>query len=262
MKNYLKKIYKPLKLKLLKVGIGNPIKVRRLRLSILINKIFNSTVAYGPFKGLKLANNLWWGSEDRPSILLGLYEQEVLNSLLNVPKTHRTLIDLGAADGYYGIGVLVNNHYENSYCFEISNKGQEVILQNAELNSVANKIGIFGKADKDFVNYLPKNQLSNSVLLVDIEGGEFDLFDAKLFDVLKNAIIFIELHPWLVMDGEKKLAKLRADASLNFNITELTTTSRDLSIFPELKKFNDSDRWLICSEGRKQLMTWYRLDPK
>jgi hypothetical protein len=100
------------------------------------------------------------------------------------------------------------------------------------------------------------------VLLVDIEGGEFDLFDVKLFKALKGSIIFIELHDWMINDGDNKLAKLKSEASKYFNFTEITTTSRDLSVFPELRSFNDTDRWLICSESRKKLMTWLRLDPK
>ena len=30
----------------------------------------------------------------------------------------------------------------------------------------------------------------------------------------------------------------------------------------EDKEYNDNDRWLICSEGRERLMTWYKLEPK
>ena len=262
MKNYLKTKLRPLKLQLLKLGIGNPIKKRKLKLSLLINQLLNSTVAYGPFKGLKLISNAWWGEADKASMLLGLYEQEVLNSLLNVPKSHRTFIDLGAADGYYGIGVLVNKHYDQSYCFEMSKKGQTTIAKNAKLNLVNNKGIIHGKAEKDFFKLLSPGQLSSSVLLIDIEGGEFDLLDINLFKALKGSIIFIELHPWMVENGAQKLAKLKSEASIDFNITEITTTSRDMSVFPELRNFNDTDRWLICSESRKQLMTWFRLDPK
>lgn len=259
LKFNLKQKFKQLKLK---SGLGNQIKNRRRELSIYINELFNSTVAYGPFKGLKLGENSWWGYSDRSSILFGLYEQEVLNELLNVPSTRRTFIDLGAANGYYGIGVLVSNHYDRSYCFEMSEIGREVIGKNAELNAVSNKLKIYGVAEKDFFKSLPLEQLSKSVLLVDIEGAEFTLLDADLFKALKDVIIIIEIHDFFFEDGEKKLSKLRLDSSPYFNITEITTGSRDLSKFPELKTFSDTDRWLICSEGRKQLMTWYRLDPK
>ena len=262
MNNFIKEKFKLLKMGLLKLGIGNSIKKRKLKLSLLIDKLFNSTVAYGPFKGLKLSANAWWGESDKASMLLGIYEQEVLTSLLNVPKSHKTFIDLGAADGYYGIGVLINKHYDQSYCFEMSKKGQLTIAKNAKLNLVNNKVIIHGKAEKDFFKLLSTGQLSSSVLLIDIEGGEFDLLDANLFKALKGSIIFIELHPWMVENGANKLAKLKSEASMDFDITEITTTSRDMSVFPELKNFNDTDRWLICSESRKQLMTWFRLDPK
>jgi len=262
MKNFIKEKFKLLKMGLLKLGIGNSIKKRKLKLSHLINNKFDSTVAYGPFKGLKLNANAWWGESDKASMLLGLYEQEVLTSLLNVPRTHRTFIDLGAADGYYGVGVLINKNFDQSYCFEMSKKGQLTIAKNAELNLVRQNVVIHGKAEKDFFKLLSRDQLSHSVLLIDIEGGEFDLLDTNFFKAFKGSIIFIELHPWMVENGARKLAELKAEATLDFNITEITTTSRDMSVFPELKNFNDTDRWLICSESRKQLMTWFRLDPK
>jgi hypothetical protein len=62
-------------------------------------------------------------------MLLGLYEQEVLTSLFNVPKSHKIFVDLGAADGYYGIGVLVSKHFDQSYCFEISKKVRRLLLK-------------------------------------------------------------------------------------------------------------------------------------
>ena len=70
------------------------------------------------------------------------------------------------------------------------------------------------------------------------------------------------MHDWFYEDGVKKLQKLKNDSSLTHVITELKMGARDLSIFPELKKLHDNDRWIICSEGRKQLMTWLRFDPK
>ncbi len=244
------------------LSITNKIDNQRKRCGVLIDESFNSTVRYGPFKGLKLSSDNWWGSGDRASMLLGLYEQEVLESLTNIPKNYRTFIDLGAADGYYSIGVLINNLFDRSYCFEMSEKGRNIIREKALINGVSDNILIHGIADKDFYRAITSDQLSNSVLFVDIEGGEFDLFSKELFRIFKESIIFIELHDWFFKDGKIKLAKLRNDAEEFFCITELTTSTRDLSGFPELEKFSDTDRWLICSEGRARLMTWYRLDPR
>jgi hypothetical protein len=247
-----------------KLGIKktNPIDKRRIILSEEINRLFDSTVRYGPFKGLKFSMDTWWGSADRASMLLGLYEQEVLESLANVPKKYNTFIDLGAADGYYSIGVLINKLFEHTFCFEISKKGQEIIHKNAELNGVRDKISIYGIAERTFYEKFTTELLSKSVLFVDIEGGEFEIFDKEVFSIFRNSIIFLELHDWFFEDGAEKLNRITTDASQYFNITKITTTSRNLSEFNELKNFGDTDRWLVCSEGRARLMTWYRLDPK
>lgn len=245
-----------------RVVITNPIYCRRVQLSKQLDQLLNSTVKYGPFKGLKLAADSWWGSSDRAAILLGLYEQEILCSLKQIPSNYKTFIDLGAADGYYGIGVLINEMFEKSYCFELSTKGQNVIRQNSVLNGVADKVEVRGIAKKDFYKELSSDELLHSVLFIDIEGGEFDLLDVSVFGVFRSSIVFIELHDWFFSDGDERLQKLKNSAKLTHNISELTMTSRDLSRFEELSTYNDTDRWLICSEGRERLMTWLRLDPR
>ena len=234
---------------------------RRINLSNQVDILFNSTVKYGPFKGLRLSKDAWWARTDRASMLLGLYELEVLSSLERIPYKYTIFIDIGAANGYYSIGVLVNNLFKKTYCFEISEVGQNLIRVNSEINGVSSRIEIFGEAKNDFYKVMPASEVQQSVLLVDIEGGEFDLFDSDLFYVFRLSVIFIELHDWAADDGATRLAKLVAKAEKYFHISEIKTTARDLSSFPELHSFSDTDRWLICSEGRPRLMTWLRLDP-
>jgi hypothetical protein len=262
--NYLESVKKAKSWIYRKLGIRkfDAIKKRRIEISKQLDQLFESTVQYGPFKGLKLSPKTWWGSTDRASMLLGIYEKDVLDSFQNIPKKFTTFIDLGAADGYYGIGVLVNNLFEKSICFEISEEGRQTIKRNAQINNVLNKVEIKGIATNDFYNEFSTLALSKTVLFIDIEGAEFELIDKETFNAFKNSIIFIELHDWFFEDGDEKLQKLKNDSTLTHLVTELTMGSRDLSIFPELNKLNDTDRWLICSEGRAQLMKWLRFDPK
>ena len=246
----------------LAIRTNDVINKRRIAISNKLDKLYESTVKYGPFKGLVFTTNSFWGSTDRGSMLLGLYEKEVLDSLKYIPKKYNTFINLGAADGYYGIGVLINSLFEKSVCYEISKHGRETIKNTASFNKVLHKVDIRGVANKNFYNDLDSNILSNSVLFIDIEGVEFEIVDKATFEAFSNSIIFIELHEFLVDDGKEKLQRLKNDSLSTHTITELTTGSRDLSAFPELKTLNDNDRWLICSEGRAQLMTWLRFDPK
>jgi hypothetical protein len=235
---------------------------RRVELSDQLSRLLDGTVAYGPFKGLKLIDAAWWGGRaDRASMLLGLYELEVLQSICTMAPERRTFVNIGAADGYYGLGVLVNQAFDRSFCFELSAMGREAIARNAALNGLADKVVICAEATKDFYNAVPAQQLRSAVVLVDIEGGEFGILNAEVFRALRHCVIFIEMHDWHFEDGEIRRRKLVNDASLFFSITELTTTGRDLSKFPELRGYSDTDRWLMCSEGRPRLMTWLRLDP-
>lgn len=247
-----------------KVGIEiiDPVIRRQLQLSSEINILLKSTVSYGPFKGLKLSKDIWWGKTDRANMLLGLYEQEITAELMNLPSEYNIFIDIGAADGYYGLGVVVGKLFSKSHCFEINKKGQDVIANSAIENGISSHVTIHGAANSDFLDRFSDDDLSKSVLLIDIEGGEFELLNKASLRRLKNSIIFIELHNKFLKNSDAILQRLKFDSSEYFTSKEFTTTSRDLSKFPELREYCDTDRWLIASEGRPFLMSWIRFDPK
>jgi lipopolysaccharide biosynthesis glycosyltransferase len=233
----------------------------RKRLSTLVCKVHNNVVAYGPFKGLKLTANSFWSGSDHGGMILGLYEQEVINVLSSISPRRRVLINLGGGDGYYSVGALVADLFDTSYCFEIDEKGREVILANAELNNVANRVRILGEASKNFYEEIEISDLNNSVLLVDIEGGEYDILNREIFRVFEHCPIVVELHEW-DPDAADRISQLKAAAADTHSVEEFKMGSRDLSSFSELIGFNDDDRWLLCSEGRPYMMKWLFFEPK
>ena len=235
---------------------------RRMKLAKRIQKTFQWTVAYGPFRGMKLPAEAWWGGAERGAMILGIYEKEVLESLISAPSTHKTFIDLGAADGYYGVGMVFSGRFERCYCFELAARGRRILAECAKSNGVEAKIEILGGADCAFIEHVPIEYRDKSVVLIDVEGAEFELLTESVFSALRGSIIVVELHEWLFDDGARKLQRLRAEAQKDFVVTELRTSARDLSQFPELEALSDDDRWLLCSEGRGRAMRWYRLDPK
>ena len=89
-----------------KLGITSPIMKRKIFLSRKLNNQFNGIIRYGPFKNLKFTDTSWWGTSDRAGMLLGIYEKEILESFADIPKKYEVFINLGAGDGYYGIGAL------------------------------------------------------------------------------------------------------------------------------------------------------------
>ena len=243
-------------------GLSIAINKKRKLLALDINSRFKHTIKYGPFKGMVFSQDHWWGASDRSAMLLGIYEEEILNSLMSIPGKYNVFVNIGAADGYYSIGALISRKYNMSYAFEISAKGRDIISKNAALNKVSKKLKIFGEATKDFYKEIPKKHIDKSVILIDIEGAEFSLLNREVLEHIKKSIIFIELHDWIFKDGKKKLEILMKDIRPFFKVSTLRTASRDLSRFSELSEYSDSERWLIASEGRPRLMSWLRLDPK
>lgn len=151
--------------------------------------------------------------------------------------------------------------FRTAYCYEANEGSRKLVRKNAGLNAIDDRIHIFGSAAKGFHREIPSVVLASAVLLVDIEGSEFDLLDESAFMAFQNSVIFIELHEWFFEDGSIRLQKLKEDASATHRLSEMTTGARDLSQFPELDRLSDSDRWLVCSEGRPRRMSWLRLDP-
>lgn len=220
-------------------------------------------VGYGPFKGVFVSWQKCWSLDDIGNMLLGLYEKEVTDILVSVKGKYKTLVDLGAADGYYAVGCLRNNIYKQAYCYELSTEGRRNIMDNAKLNHVSSKVQIFGLATIDFYRDLQNLgvNLSDCVILCDIEGGEFDLFRENTLKQLRSSVVIIEIHDWHE-NGKSKYERLKKHAEKYFKVFEVTTGKRDLSVFPEIREMRDNDRWLLVSEGRHYLQTWLVLKPK
>lgn len=237
---------------------------RRLFMARSVFDHFGGVIAYGPMKGFRLDPESSWNAADLGSKIFGLYEQEVLTMLQNCRGKTDVLVNLGAADGYYGVGMIKGGLFAKSVCYEATEAGREVIAKTAELNQVADRLDIRGAADAGFTEDLQASgiDLSRCLILSDIEGGEFDVFSPECIAKLRQAVLLIELHEFMVPDGEARAKTLIDDLGAAFKLTFVTTGARDLSKFAELANVNDTDRWLICSEGRAKLMTWVLCEPK
>jgi hypothetical protein len=235
--------------------VENAINFVREQLSVKVAQIFEYRISYGVFKGMNIVPEFTWNKADVGAMILGLYEKEVIQVLEKNPGS--TLINLGAGDGYYAIGGVVSGLFQNSIAFEMNPNSRKVIREGLKLNSATNKVRILGEAHKDFWKslQLPPEMLHGCLVLSDIEGGEFEIFDRPAFEYFKSSIIIIEIHDW-VAEGSEKLKDLVFSSEKTHRAEEIRTTGRDLSAIPEVATFSDSDRWLLCSEGRPILMRW------
>lgn len=234
----------------------------RKQLALQVANLYQWQVAYGPFAGMKISPASWWGQTDLASKILGFYEAEVLEALCRVDQAKRRhFIDLGAADGYYAIGSVISGLFQDAFAFEMSERGQAVIRANAQINGVGEAVHVFGYADASFDRLIPGVNLAQAVMLVDIEGGEFDLLTEALLRKLQETVLIIELHEFMVENGAAKLAALTDRLQKTHSLAWLKTGARNPAAFEALAQLNDTDRWLVCSEGRMQLQQWVVCHP-
>ncbi len=234
----------------------------RKAISKIVAEKFNWTVSFGPLNGLVLARDSSWNIGDFGSMIIGTYEIEVLEVIISLSKKYKIFIDIGAADGFYGVGLIRSGYFEKSICFEISEKGQASIKQLAKMNGCLEKIQIFGEANAQSLTELSRDEHLEALVLIDIEGVEFELLSEEVLKLLRRCSIIVEIHDFSVHEGNRKYIDLTNRVTQFFDVTTVTTTSRDLSNFPEFEDFSDHARWLLVSEGRGKRMTWLVMSPK
>ena len=186
-----------------KFNLLSPIDCIRTRINLDVSEIFQNKVAYGIFKGMKLSNNIWWGKFDIATKLLGQYELHILDKIIDLSDEFETFIDIGAADGYYAVGAVFSNLYSKSICFEISEFGRQVIEENSTINQVSDKIQIHGIANQKVMNSVLEIE-NKALILIDIEGGEFDLLTSEFLLVCKNSKLIIELHDSFIKGSDNR----------------------------------------------------------
>ena len=224
--------------------------------------LFGGVVAHGPFRGFRMQWSQWWSQIDMAPKLFGLYEKEVADRLVALSRDRNVFIDIGAADGYFGVAAVSQGHYQTSHCFEIEEAGRRSIAKTAATNDVSDRIVIHGEASLPTLQTIPSQSLAEAVVLIDIEGAEFSFLDEDVLSLLANCPMIIELHDWLLPDGDRLKAALLKRIDAHFEAEIFQAGPRDLSEFAELENLPDTERWLICAEGRGRSMEWLALTPK
>lgn len=234
---------------------------RRQRIATEVYDMVGGEVRYGPFKGLQMVGDTWWGNLDQGSQCLGLYEKEILDFIEGIePDQFDSFIDIGAADGYYAVGMLLSGKTGKTICFEQSEKGREVIQSNWEANGSVGEMLILGEANAQSMAELSASDLDNALVLIDIEGFEFELLTDPLLQALSSCTIIIEVHNW-VEDFLARYESFLRDASHYFQMEALAPAARNADQCEELRGFSDDNRLLLASEGRPCLMRFLKLSP-
>jgi len=241
--------------KILPTSVVDPIAaVRERRLSHALNAQWNvrdlSTRLYaaigprvlaGPFAGLVIPSAAT--AEHLGPYLLGVYESELHDTLAALrTQSFARIINVGAKFGYYSVGLA---KYFNApvWAFDLDPWARGLTRETAELNGVGHLVTVEGRCRPEVFADLPPNTL----IVVDCDGCEMQLFAPPAADLCRDATIIVEVHE-LVEGGAGDT--LRRWLETTHRVTEIPSSEVRKVSPVELTGFSEEERALATVELR------------
>lgn len=150
-------------------------------------------VRQGPFAGMVYPEFISFNSARLPK-LLGTYESEIYADLEKLLSQQPDLvIDIGAADGYYAVGIARRLPNAEVRCFDLNPVALAFCKRMSDANNTQN-LSIETLFHPEYFEDLSGRK---ALLIVDIDGGEKPLFTKKAVASLSGCSLIIETHDYL-----------------------------------------------------------------
>lgn len=217
-------------------------------------------IVSGPFKGMRYTSRSH--ASYHSCKVLGTYEKELHDIIASIQTQHYdTLVDIGAAEGYYAVGLAATSPIGSIIAFEAEARGRSILAEIANRNSLKTLIDLRGRCEPDDLTNVLKSS-GRTLIICDVEGYEAILLDPELVIRLRETWIIVELHEF-VRRGIGKLIRERFSPS--HAISEIVGTPRTWKDFPQKSL---TSRLLprtlaiqAMNEGRAETMAWFWMVP-
>lgn len=218
-------------------------------------------VVGGPFKGMQYVQGSA-GSAFIPK-LLGIYERELhacVDSACNMDFP--LIIDAGAAEGYYAVGMARRNPKARVLAFEMDDRARPLLENMAKLNGVEDRIDIRAKCERaDLKSALA--QATRALLICDVEGYEDVLLRPDEIPALRSAHLLVEMHDFVIPGITEDITQRFTPSH---RITRIWQEPRRSDEFP----FHTTATALLprryldwaVSEWRPERMSWLWMEPR
>lgn len=213
----------------------------------------------GLFKGMRYLNRAVCSA--LPPKLLGTYEQELSSVFEEAMAWCNCVIDIGAAEGYYAIGLATRLPLETRViAYEATEEGRILCKELASINGVT-KVELRGLCE---VSDLARDTLEaglKTLVLCDAEGAEYELLDPERVPGLLMCAILVELHPW-VYPTVKTVIIERFAASHDVEL--IAARDRVVGDFPRevMMNLSSSSKLALMDECRPSGMEWLWIRPR
>jgi hypothetical protein len=231
--------------------------------NLLLGATSRLSIAAGPFNNMVYIHGAV-GSSFLPK-LLGTYELEIAKWFLELPHFQLGL-DVGAAEGYYAVGLLDRNICDKVVAWEMNPEGRRLLESLATANGVRDRLDIRGRCDvQELEKTIAANGDGDVLVVIDCEGFEGELVPALPDGILRRCVLIIETHNPM-NPGVHELLKKRLHAT--HEIVETFPKARSKNDLPQsltglLNGFRlPVFRRLAMSERRCPDLGWLLCRPK
>jgi len=227
-----------------------------------VRKWSGNRVKGGPFAGMRYGEAAIC-SELSPK-LIGCYERELTWVLQEIRLLQpEVIINAGAAEGYYAVGVIFAGIARQVIAFETLASARALISGLARMNHVSEeRLVLKATCTADALESCLQTA-SVPVVIMDVEGHEVFLLDPARVKSLSQTYVLAEMHDCILQGMTDAItAKMAATHHITRIVSEprsqADTACSDFlfSILPQ--------RWrlLAVSEERPGPMTWLWMKPK
>ncbi|MEL6686854.1 MAG: hypothetical protein AAFP97_04460 [Pseudomonadota bacterium] len=214
---------------------------------------FGPAVTEGPFKGM-VYPDMTIAERNLINKFIGAYEKQLYPWLETaVQKKPKKIVNIGSADGYYSVGLAMRCPDATVYSFDTDRWARGATQALADVNNVKN-IEVLAYCD---TKWLKGNIGSDTLLLIDCEGGEMQLADAKRIPNLLDADLVIELHDHVVPGIEEKIRSWYGETH---TISAVDDPRHQPDAFPQLESVAPDMRMEVLTEGRGPDQRWLYLE--
>ncbi len=146
----------------------------------------------GPFKGMKY-RPYSFGSGVFTKFV-GTYELELQPAVEALDQlNHDLIVDIGSAEGYYAVGLTRRLAAKRTVAFDIIPYAHQLMMENARLNGIADKIETRGACDAPTLESILLAG-HRPLVVSDCEGFEDNILNPELVPSLKKATMIVETH--------------------------------------------------------------------
>jgi hypothetical protein len=232
--------------------------------AFVVRRAAGQRAVAGPFRGMRIELSPL-SSRHLLGYILGSQELELREVIGDITtRGYRTIVNVGAADGYYAVGLAIRLPQARVEAFEALPELHPLIARTAWVNDVSDRVAISGTCTAPLLNSRLAAAEGPTLVLMDIEGGEVELLDPEAIPSLARVDILVETHDAFVADATATLIRRFRETH---DIACYSARSRSLDDFPRdflprLKRWFPELAVELMNERRTGLQRWLMLTAK